>query len=167
MHGGHVEAHSAGVGQGSEFVVRLPIVAADRRKQPRAETRQLEDAELAPARRILIVDDNADNANSLAMMMRFLGHETALAYDGVEALETAETFHPDVILLDIGLPKLSGHDVARSIRARPWGKSVMLVALTGWGQDHDRRRSQEAGFDHHMVKPVEFEALRQIMVSAS
>ena len=106
-------------------------------------------------RRALVVDDNADAARSLALLLKLSGNETCTAYDGLEAIEAAETFAPDVILLDIGMPKLNGYDVCRMIRERPWGKRIHIVALTGWGQVEDRRRSHEAGFDAHLVKPVD------------
>jgi CheY-like chemotaxis protein len=109
--------------------------------------------------RILVVDDNQDSAKSLAMLLKIFCHDMHTAHDGRDELEAAEKLRPDVVLLDIGLPKLNGHDVCRRIREQPWGKEMVLVALTGWGQDDDRRKSQDAGFDHYMVKPVEFGAL--------
>ena len=109
--------------------------------------------------RILIVDDNRDGADSLGMMLRIMGNDTRTAYDGQEAVDVAEAFRPDVVLLDIGLPKLNGYEACRRIREQPWGKSMVLIALTGWGQEEDRRRSHEAGFDHHLVKPVDPAAL--------
>jgi CheY-like chemotaxis protein len=117
-------------------------------------------------RRILIVDDNEDGAASLAMLLQFGGHETYAARDGREAIEAAERLRPDAVLLDIGLPGLNGYEVCRRIRQQPWGKGLMLVALTGWGQDEDRRRSKEAGFDAHMVKPVDPEVLLKLLASA-
>ena len=118
-------------------------------------------------RRILVVDDNRDAAASLVMMLSLLGHDTRTAHDGHEAVELAEAFRPDVILLDIGLPKLNGYDVCRRIRQNPWGQGMIIVAATGWGQDEDRRRSHEAGFDHHMVKPVDPAALDEILASVN
>jgi CheY-like chemotaxis protein len=106
-------------------------------------------------RRILIVDDNRDAAESLATLLKLSGHETHIAHDGLEAVETAAQVTPDLILLDIGLPKINGYEAARRIRKLPWGASVVLIALTGWGQDEDRQRSRASGFDGHMVKPVE------------
>jgi CheY-like chemotaxis protein len=111
--------------------------------------------------RILIVDDNKDSADSLGMLLRLNGNEIRTAYDGLDALALAETFHPELVLLDIGLPKLNGYDVARRIRQKPWGRDVILVAMTGWSQDEDRRRSHEAGFNFHIVKPVELAALEK------
>jgi CheY-like chemotaxis protein len=161
QHGGTVEARSDGLGRGSEFVVRLPIPAraAEPRAAPRVEPRP------AIRRRILIVDDNEDGAASLAMMLKLEGHETETAHDGLEALEVSERFRPDAMLLDIGLPKLNGYEVCRRIRERPWGKDVMLVAVTGWGQEEDRDQSKAAGFDTHVVKPVDREAVGTLLAS--
>jgi PAS domain S-box-containing protein len=163
LHRGTVEARSEGLGRGSEFVVRLPIPA--RAPEPRAASR----VETRPAspRRILIVDDNEDGAASLAMMLKLGGHETQTAHDGLEAVEVAEQFRPDAMLLDIGLPKLNGYEVCRRIRERSWGKSVVLVAVTGWGQEEDRDRSKAAGFDTHVVKPVDREVLRRLLASVA
>jgi len=114
-------------------------------------------------RRILIADDNRDFALSLAMMLKLTGNVTRTAHDGLEAIEAAAAFRPDVILLDIGMPKLNGYDAARRIRSESWGKDVVMVAITGWGQDENRRQSQEAGFDHHLVKPVEPATLEKLL----
>jgi PAS domain S-box-containing protein len=152
-HGGTVEAHSKGVGQGSEFCVRLPMIDAAHRDRPGGPRRH--DPLAMTARRVLVVDDNRDSADSLAMLLKFSGHTTQAAYDGLEAVEAATTFRPDVIFLDIGLPKLNGYEAARRIRLRRTDKELVLVALTGWGQADDRRRSAEAGFDAHLVKPVD------------
>jgi PAS domain S-box-containing protein len=160
QHGGRVEARSEGLGRGSEFVVRLPIPArAPERPAVRVESRPV------IRRRILIVDDNDDGAASLAMMLKLGGHETETAHDGLEAVEVAERFRPDTILLDLGLPKLNGYEVCRRIRERPWGKDVVLVAVTGWGQDEDRDRSKAAGFDTHVVKPVDPARLGTLLAS--
>lgn len=115
-------------------------------------------------RRVLVVDDNRDSADSLARLLQLMGHETAIAYDGPSAVDTAEAFGPDVILCDVGLPGFDGNEVARRIRAQDWGKSVVLIAATGWGQPEDRRRSREAGFDHHLVKPIALEELATFLV---
>jgi CheY-like chemotaxis protein len=112
---------------------------------------------------VLVVDDNRDAAASLAMMLSLDGHDTRTAQDGLEGLELAEAFRPEVILLDIGMPKLNGYDVCRRIREQPWGKGIFIVAVTGWGQEEDRRRSQEAGFDRHLVKPVDSVALAKVL----
>jgi CheY-like chemotaxis protein len=152
LHDGTVEARSAGVGQGSEFVVRLPLPSPPplplRRDPP-----GLRPAVTVP-RRILVVDDNQDSAESLAMLLRLTGHEVHIAQDGLEAIEAAATLQPHVILLDIGLPRLNGYEAARRIREQQGHQGLTLVALTGWGQQEDRRRSQEAGFDAHLIKPV-------------
>lgn len=162
MHGGSVEARSGGHGTGSEFVVRLPIVVASP-PQPITPEAAAEPADPAAARRILVVDDNVDSARTLARLLKMMGHETHTAHDGGEAVEAAEEHRPEVILLDIGLPVLNGYDVARMIRERPWGEEVVIVALTGWGQERDRLRSKEAGIDHHLVKPVDPDALEKIL----
>jgi len=163
MHGGTITAHSAGAGTGSEFVMCLPLLtdatqnAEDDVEAPRSRG--------APAvsRRILLADDNADALESLATVLRLRGHEVYSAPNGAIALETAARHMPDVALLDIGMPLLDGYEVARRIRAQEWGKSVTLVALTGWGQESDRRRSQEAGFDTHLVKPLDLDRLTALL----
>ena len=163
MHGGTVTAHSEGPGKGAELIVRLPVAGNEDLLPEGAD--QGTDAVEPSGRLILVVDDNRDAAESLAMLLQMRGHEVHVAYDGLQAVETATAFQPDVVLLDIGLPKLNGYEVARRIRqARQEG--VILIALTGWGQDEDRRRSMEAGFDHHLTKPVELEALQKVLVTA-
>jgi CheY-like chemotaxis protein len=117
----------------------------------------------AARRRILVVDDNQDAANSLAAVLKLMGHELQTAYDGLEALHVAAAFRPDLMLLDIGMPKLNGYDTARRIREQPWGKGIVLVALTGWGQDEDKRKSEQAGFNAHLVKPVDPAALDTLL----
>jgi PAS domain S-box-containing protein len=159
LHKGRVEARSEGVSRGAEFVVRLPIV--EDASVPLREHEQ--PAVTQSSHRILIVDDNRDGANSLAMVLRLMGNDTATAYDGQEGLEVAERLRPDVVLLDIGLPKLNGYEAARRIREQPWGKHPVLIAVTGWGQDEDRRRSHDAGFDHHLVKPVDPNDLMKLL----
>jgi PAS domain S-box-containing protein len=164
MHGGTIEAHSEGSGRGSEFVVRLPLVDAPASAAPAVAPASVQpQAGQQAAWRILIVDDNHDAAETLAILMRALGNEVQTAHDGLEAVAAAETFRPEIILLDIGLPKLSGYDAARRIRQLEHGADMLLVALTGWGQVEDRRRSKEAGFDHHMTKPIEFKVLRELL----
>jgi PAS domain S-box-containing protein len=162
MHGGSVEAKSDGHRMGSEFIVRLPMVLSVVQSQLEIE----EPIRLSSRRRVLVVDDNRDAAVSLAMMLRFLGNESKTAYDGVEALEVAETFRPDLVFLDIGMPRLNGYDTARQIRAQPWGKQVLLVALTGWGHEEDRSKSQDAGFNLHLVKPIEPVALEKLLATS-
>ena len=160
LHGGTLEVHSAGLGEGSEFLVRLPVIE----QTPTVQTPESTGSEpITTAQRILVVDDNMDSAESLTVLLDLTGNETRRAYDGLEALIAAETFRPDVILLDIGLPELNGYDVARRIREQPWGQNMILVALTGWGQEEDRRRSREAGFNHHLTKPVDPIALKKLL----
>ncbi|HVV98825.1 MAG TPA: PAS domain S-box protein [Planctomycetaceae bacterium] len=165
MHGGSVEAHSAGPGKGSEFVIHLPLAKASGHDKPNAT--QAPPGRAPGGRKILVVDDNRDAALSLAMMLRLMGHEVRTAHDGVAGVETAAEFQPDIILLDIGMPRLNGYEAARKIREQPWGRNVTLVALTGWGQEEDRRRSEEAGFNSHIVKPVEPAALEKLVTEAS
>jgi CheY-like chemotaxis protein len=162
MHGGLVEATSDGDGMGSQFVVRLPVVLSV--VQPQAD----DDEPIRPTSRcrILVVDDNHDAANSLAKILGLKGNESLAAHDGHEAIQQAAIFRPDVILLDIGMPGLNGYETAKQIRAQPWGKNLLLVALTGWGQDEDRRRSQDAGFDAHIVKPINAATLEKLLASS-
>jgi PAS domain S-box-containing protein len=160
LHGGTVDARSEGRGRGSEFVVRLPL-AADVHPAPEVPRPTL--TAMPQRRRILVADDNRDAVRILTMLLRTLGQEVHTAFDGDEALERAGTLHPDIILLDIGMPRLSGYEVARRIRGEGWGKDVMLVALTGWGQDQDRRRSAESGFDRHLIKPISAQALSELL----
>ncbi|MGH8587062.1 MAG: ATP-binding response regulator [Gammaproteobacteria bacterium] len=162
MHGGTVEARSGGPGKGSEFVVRLAV--AEIKDQGPQEAACDGEKGAAPAgRRILVVDDNPDTADSLGMLLRMMGNEVHMAHDGLEAVGAAAAFRPDVVLLDLGLPKLNGYEAARRIREQDGGTDMVLVAVTGWGQEEDRRRSKEAGFDHHMTKPVEFAALQKLL----
>ena len=163
MHGGWIEARSEGPGKGSEFIVCLPItenLTEQRPQEPMSESRV---PTSASARRILVVDDNEDSAESLVILLRTMGHEVIMAHDGLEAVDLALSFRPDVALLDIGLPKLNGLEAARRIRKQVSSGEMVLVALTGWGQDEDRRRSKEAGFDHHLTKPVEFATLEKLI----
>ncbi len=162
MHGGTVTAHSEGPGKGSEFVVRLPLAGEAR---PAAAAPQAGEPPAAAARRILVVDDNRDAADSLGLLLRFLGHEVRVAHDGPAALEAARAWRPAVVLLDIGMPGMDGYAVARALRALPELEGVVLIALTGWGQEEDRRRSRAAGFDHHLIKPVDLEALQALLAA--
>lgn len=161
LHGGEVEAHSAGAGQGSEFVVRLP--ALDRPDLP-PEASKNEPMPATP-HRILVVDDNRDAAESLAKLLELAGNETHVASDGLEGVREAERLKPDLVLLDIGLPKLNGYDACRRIRDQPWSKQTTLIALTGWGQEEDRQKAREAGFDSHLVKPLDYDALMRVLDS--
>ena len=162
MQGGTVEAHSEGPGRGSEFVIRMPTVA----EMPRPLPPETVPAPLpAIRRRILVVDDNEDAAEWLATVLRLNGHETHVAHDGLEAVRSAEQIRPDAVLLDIGLPRLDGYEVCRRIRMQAWGQDLLLIALTGWGQEEDRQKSRDAGFDTHLVKPVDDEVLLKLLVS--
>lgn len=158
MHDGSVTVRSDGVGQGSEFIVRLPT--SRRRSEQAVDDRASKNARPA-SQRILVVDDNRDAALSLALLLEQGGHQTHMAFDGLDALQKTTDLKPDVVLLDIGLPKLNGYEVARQIREQAWGRAIVLIAMTGWGKDEDRKRSQEAGFDDHMVKPVAYRELMQ------
>jgi CheY-like chemotaxis protein len=145
-------------------VVQLPAISrTTRATMPATIDAQKEQPILN--RRILIVDDNTDSAESLAMLLKITGNSTHLAHDGVEAIEAVEKHRPDVVLLDIGLPKLNGLDVCRRVREQPWGKDIVVIALTGWGQEEDRRQSQEAGFNGHLVKPVNYDELLKLLSS--
>jgi PAS domain S-box-containing protein len=161
LHGGRVTAHSAGLGHGSEFIVRLPAVSARGGQEQLAKTDC--GARQAARHRILVVDDNPDMADSLALLLQLAGHEVRAAYDGVTAVRRAEEFRPELILLDIGMPGMDGYEVARRLRQKSELQEQVLVAVTGWGREEDRRRSQEAGFDDHIVKPVEPDILNRIL----
>jgi PAS domain S-box-containing protein len=161
LHGGTVEAHSAGLGQGSEFIVRLPALSPITESMAPLETAE----QLALPSRVLVVDDNIDAADMLVMVLQTLGHEVQVAYSGQTALEMAVQYQPDFVLLDIGLPKMDGYEVARLLRQQPQTKDVWLIAMTGYGQDSDRQRTQEAGFDHHLVKPVERRKLQNLLAT--
>ncbi len=161
MHGGQVEAHSDGPGKGSEFLVRLPVGTRVAQQPPPSADSQ-PTASIA-SRRILVVDDNKDSAESLGLLLEVMGHEVRIAHDGVAGVQAAASFHPNLILLDVGMPKLNGYDACRRIREQAWGKCIVIVALTGWGQEEDRRRSHEAGFTDHLVKPVDLGALDRLL----
>jgi PAS domain S-box-containing protein len=158
LHGGTIEARSEGRGHGSEFVVRLPIGVV-----PEPEPSEAAVKTNGPSRRILVVDDNADTVDSLATVLEFSGHRVDKAFDGIAAYDATARLLPDVVLLDIGMPKMNGYDVARRIREQPWGERIHLVALTGWGQQEDKRRAREAGFDAHLVKPIDAAALERVL----
>ena len=161
MHGGTVEARSDGEGKGSTFTVRLPV--AEDRPHPVPQMSRNGERRPVPKRRVLVVDDNRDSAESLAMLLRLTGNEVRTAHDGLEAVETAGTYRPELILMDVGMPKLNGLDATRRIREQPWGGGVVVVALTGWGQDGDRQRTTDAGCDGHLVKPVDPAALEELL----
>lgn len=163
MHGGVVEARSAGVGRGSEFTVRLPLLLSP--LPPRARRPSDGGPAAAASRRVLVADDNRDGAESLALLLKLMGHEVDIAYDGLEAVERAAAFRPEIILLDIGMPGLDGYEAARRIRAQRQ-TGLTLVALTGWGQEKYRRLSEEAGFDRHLVKPVDLAVLTELLANS-
>ena len=165
LHGGSVNARSAGAGMGSEFIVRLPL-ATETPAEVDAKPAESDDLQQSHARyRILIADDNQDGADSLAMLLQVMGHDVETAYAGDQAVDVAERMRPDAILLDLGMPKLNGYDACRRIRTQPWGRETLLIALTGWGQEEDRRRTRNAGFDLHLVKPVTSADLLEILAS--
>ncbi|HEX3251065.1 MAG TPA: PAS domain S-box protein [Pyrinomonadaceae bacterium] len=159
MHGGSIEARSEGEGLGSEFIVHLLVVSRPAATLPAAGA----SPESSSERRVMIVDDNIDSAESLSMLLEITGNKTLVAHDGIEALEGVEKYRPEVILLDIGLPKLDGHEVCRRVRELPWAKDIVIIALTGWGQEDDRRKSEEAGFNGHLVKPVDYDRLLELL----
>ena len=162
MHGGTVVAESPGAGKGSTFTVRLPLLEDHAETTPEAPAGEGPRAG-GPRRRILIVDDNRDGATSMGMMLRLLGDEVRLAHDGAQAVEVAAAFRPQVILMDVGMPRLNGYEATRRIRAEPWGRAATIIALTGWGQEGDKARSQEAGCDGHLVKPVNLQDLENLL----
>jgi signal transduction histidine kinase/DNA-binding response OmpR family regulator len=165
MHGGSIEAKSEGLNRGSEFMVHLPVSKALLDAVPkvpnpasggplRAET----------TRRILVVDDNRDSAESLAVLLQLSGHDVRAVYDGAQAMKAGATFRPEIVILDLGMPKMSGYEAARAIRGQEWGQGIYLIALTGWGQESDRKRTQAAGFNHHLTKPLNYDALKKILL---
>jgi PAS domain S-box-containing protein len=160
LHGGTVSAHSEGSGTGSQFVVHLPIAVEQSQPTP---AEPIDEAPTIEGMRILVVDDNRDAATSMALLLRMSGGETLTAHDGQDAVSKADAFQPHVILLDIGMPKMNGYEACRAIRQTPHGKDAFIVALTGWGQDEDRQKSRQAGFDGHLIKPVEKSALIQLL----
>jgi PAS domain S-box-containing protein len=162
MHGGNVEARSGGKGKGSEFIIRLPVLDIQV-QQPTKEPPNEKSVSSNPKRRILLVDDNRDTTKTMAMLLQLAGHDVRTAFDGHEAIDLAASFRPEVVLLDIGLPKMNGYEAARHIRTQPWGKSMALIALSGWGQESDKRRALEAGFDHHLTKPVTAASIEKLI----
>jgi CheY-like chemotaxis protein len=162
LHGGTVQARSAGLKQGSEFVVRLPCSLRTQTPVP-AAPENLPPGGPVRARRVLIADDNRDGAEIMAMLLTHSGFEVQLAHTGPEALALAERQKPDFAVLDIGMPGMSGYEVARAIRSQTWGTAMKLIAVTGWGQEDDKRKAKEAGFDHHLTKPIDPGVLEQLM----
>ena len=164
LHGGRIEARSPGPGRGAEFIVRLPVARSE--KPAEADRRPEPEVERKP-RRVLVADDLRDSADTLAMLLRLHGHEVQIAYDGEEAIARAREFLPEVILLDLGMPRMGGDLACRVIREQPWGREMHVIALTGWGQESDRRRTEEAGFDEHLVKPVDPALLLDLLATPS
>jgi CheY-like chemotaxis protein len=164
-HGGSVSAFSGGVGRGSEFVMKLPV-APDTTPLPAARPLLASATDAPSVRKVLIVDDNADAAQALCALLSDIGYSCETAFDGPSGLEAVTRFDPDVVLLDIGLPHVDGYEVARRIRCLPRGAQKLIVAVTGYGQEQDRQRSAEAGFDAHLVKPVDFDQLLLILRTA-
>jgi CheY-like chemotaxis protein len=162
LHGGSVEVQSRGRNLGASFVVRLPALSESPATVNGAPPTSA-DTPVVVRRRVLIVDDNPDVLEGLCRLVTRLGNEVRRAHDGLQALEVGREFQPDVVLMDLGMPNLNGYDAARRMRKEPWGRDVALVATTGWGQDEDRRRSAEAGFDRHLVKPVSMDVLREVL----
>ena len=170
LHGGSVAAHSDGLNQGSEFIVRLPL---QRARQPSSEPDASEPPHApapasapAAARRVLVADDNRDGADIMALLLHQYGYDVSVAHNGPDALATAARNKPEIVILDIGMPGMSGYEVAQRIRAESWGRQILLIALTGWGQEDDKRQAFDAGFDHHLIKPIDPDALEALMASA-
>ncbi|HET7307163.1 MAG TPA: PAS domain-containing protein [Gammaproteobacteria bacterium] len=164
MHGGSIEATSEGRDCGSEFIVRLPLASAPETTRQAADPAG--EAAATPRRRVLVIDDNEDIADSLAMLLEMMNHDVRAVYSGAAGLEAGADFEPHIVFMDIGMPEMNGHEAAREIRQQPWGENVSLIALTGWGQKEDRRRSREAGFDRHLVKPIDPAMLEQVIREA-
>jgi PAS domain S-box-containing protein len=165
MQGGRIEAHSAGLGKGSEFVTRLPALAEPAAKPAPEPEEEASETSASQQRRVLVVDDNVDSAESMAVLLRIYGHDVRLAHDGEAALEEARSFKPDVMFLDLSLPKMDGYEVARRLRMEPATRDITLVAMTGYGHEEERRRTHEAGFHLHLVKPVDFDMLKDLLSS--
>ncbi len=160
LHGGAIEAASEGLGRGSTFTVRLPLAADQTLNRAAAST---EAPPATSARRILVADDNEDAANSVAMLLQLSGHDVRVVHGGRAALSMAETFRPDIALLDIGMPELNGYELAKALRREPWGAGISLIAVTGWGQERDRKRAMDAGFDKHLTKPIDPSTLEAVL----
>jgi CheY-like chemotaxis protein len=162
MHEGTVVAHSDGPDKGTTFTVRLPLIANEPVIGP-PDVEPLPLTSTGTKQRILVVDDNRDSANSMAHMLRLTGNQVYTAFDGLEALRAAESYRPDVILMDVGMPKMNGYEAARRIREQEWGRGMVIIALTGWGQEDDKHRSRRAGCDGHLVKPVDLVELDRLL----
>ena len=167
LHGGSVSAASEGEGRGSEFTVRLPMATSE--ALPIASnpiTQAANDGKRNGKSRLLVVDDDVDTAKSMGLLLTISGHEVEIAHDGRAAIEIARAFHPQVVLLDIGLPSRDGYQIAEQLRNEPWCREVLLIAVSGYGQAEDRERSKAAGFDYHLAKPVNYEELRTLISGA-
>jgi CheY-like chemotaxis protein len=160
LHGGSVSARSDGTNRGSEFTVRLPLGVPASIAQASAQPTSPVDA---AAVRVLVVDDNEDAAEMCATLLELAGHDVRRAYNGRSALALANAFRPRVVLLDIGLPDIDGYEVARALRRAPWAAGILLIAVSGWGQEQDKQRALEAGFDHHLTKPIDLSALERVL----
>jgi CheY-like chemotaxis protein len=167
LHGGTVQVRSSGLNQGSEFVVRLPVIATPAAVVSHDNKNENIAMPANGKRRVLVADDFPESAQLLARLLRQDGNEVRVALDGFEAVETARQFQPDIVLLDIAMPKLNGYEAAAQIRQQPWGKKAILIALTGWGQQQDRRRTKDAGFDVHLTKPVNYQAIAKLLKDLS
>ena len=163
LHGGKIEARSEGLERGCEFVVVLPGLRVVASNSPKVQSGTEESAAPSALRRVLIADDNRDGAESLAMLIEFSGHQVYLAHTGIDAVQMAAIHRPHIAILDIGMPGMDGYQVAERIRDETWGRHMILIALTGWGQEDDKRRAQRAGFDHHLTKPVDPATLEELL----
>ncbi len=164
MHDGAIEVRSDGHNQGSTFTIRLPVLD-DCHSDPLSDQDGGHASSAAPKRRVLVVDDNKDGAAMLSMVVKMLGNDVRTAHDGQEAIEVAQDFRPDVIIMDLGMPRMNGYEAARHLRDQPWGRGITLVALTGWGQEEDKQRTRAAGFDHHLTKPADPSELKRLFAS--
>jgi CheY-like chemotaxis protein len=172
LHGGTITAHSAGLNQGSEFIVQLPVQSTHQSAPEPHESAASRDAPVpasaaAEARRVLVADDNRDGADIMALLLQQSGYDVSVAHSGPDALTAAAQNKPEIAILDIGMPGMNGYEVAQRIRREAWGKQMLLIALTGWGQEDDRRKAFDAGFDHHLIKPIDPQALEALMACAS
>jgi CheY-like chemotaxis protein len=162
LHGGRVEARSAGLERGSEFEVHFPDALIETPRPPSDADTGRSTSDQRPLR-VLVADDNRDSAESLGMLLELSGHEVSLAHDGLDAFAAAAAKLPDVVLLDIGMPGMNGYEVAASIRREPWGSNMTLIAITGWGQEDNKRTARNAGFNHHLTKPMDSAVLDSIL----